>query len=284
MGNQSFADIERDIVLENGTALDILNALNLIGRWAVTSEQLVKFLDGAAIDREEIKRIRVCDCILITDEAITYLAVHFTKVTHLSISGCERVTGFAIQAITNSCSQLESLYAGGCDIRHLPEDLGVKLPVLKRLALWNNKIKRIPPSIGLLRLQLFHIYGNPVQKSFVDKLAAEQGSSAVLKDYEELGVALLPPYDRNQIENQPYNHTNMLSIKTGDRPSFPQERPNPLTSSSAEDRNASSYMTSTIGRGTVRSKSLARGCICLDADYFEIIDECDGQYEVVKIS
>jgi len=124
-------------------------------------------------------------------EAVIFLARRFPQLTRLNVGGCSLVTGAAIEAIAN-CNKLRGLIAFQCNISHLPEDIGVKLPHLKGLGLnlSNNKIRVIPASIGLLDLEFFAIEGNPVQQPplYILQGTAAKQLAAVREYYKERGV------------------------------------------------------------------------------------------------
>jgi GTPase SAR1 family protein len=173
-------DIKRDIIKGDGTELYFyVNKLR--------DEDVVNFLNDHDVNPGIVTAIHLSGCKGITDKALIAIADTCPNLTELHVSFCRNITGPGIEAIARKCRKLRTLFAPGCNISHLPGDIGMLLPHLTTLQLQKNKIKKIPASLGpLADTLIFDISSNPIQQPPLE--IANKGLHAIQRYYKELKI------------------------------------------------------------------------------------------------
>jgi Leucine-rich repeat (LRR) protein len=169
-------------IINNDVKADAVTFISLDACTGITNATLMCIADKCT----QLEKLYVRGCDMISDAGITAVANKNIKLRVLYYSRCTRVTDAALEVITNECPLLEELYAAGCGHLILPKDFGTKLPNLKRLDLRNNKLSKLPESLGQLadKCKRFDIFGNPLQNPPL--AVAEQGFHAIGKYFKEI--------------------------------------------------------------------------------------------------
>jgi len=195
MGNSLITpDIKKSIIQEDGKKLDFTSGLGGYNGNVdeFRDEDVVKIINDNAVHPGRVTEINLYGCKGITDKALIAIADTCHNLTLLNVNKCSNVTGAGIDAIARKCRKLGGLLAAGCNISHLPEDFGMLLPHLTLLWLFDNKIKKIPASLGPLAdtLTTFNIDDNPIQQPPLE--ITEQGLRAIQRYYK--GSSSRDPY------------------------------------------------------------------------------------------
>jgi Leucine-rich repeat (LRR) protein len=189
MGNSLITpDIRKSIIQEDGKKLDFTSGLGGYNGNVdeFRDEDVVNIINDDDVDPAIVTTIILLFCSGITDKALIAIADTCPNLTLLTVGCCSNITGRGIDAIARKCRKLKILYASYCNISHLPEDIGMLLPHLTHLSLQDNKIRKIPASLGPLAdtLTTFIIFGNPIQQPPLE--IAKQGVRAIKRYYDEL--------------------------------------------------------------------------------------------------
>jgi hypothetical protein len=146
---------------------------------------VVNIINDHDVNPARVTRISLYYCKHITDKAIIAIADTCPNLTWLNVNYCN-ITGAGIDAIARKCRKLKKLHAACCNISHLPEDIGMLLPHLTLLSLFDNYIQKIPASLGPLAdtLTTFNIDENPIQQP--PRKIAKKGLHAIRGYYDEL--------------------------------------------------------------------------------------------------
>jgi Leucine-rich repeat (LRR) protein len=204
-------------------------------------EHVITFIENHC-KADEVKIIYLNGCVGITDATLAHIAIKCTQLETLYVPGCDQITNdgiqaivekignnlrqlsydncnrcsnAALQAIVQHCCNLEELYASNTGIAQMPDSIGQKLPKLYVLDLQDNNIKRLPPSITLLRndtLEEFRISGNPLEDTPAD--IAEKGIDAICEHLKRADL----------IRNQGFAHKH----RTGGLNDAPAQGPDRL--------------------------------------------------------
>lgn len=93
---------------------------HLCGYTTIDNDDLAILADGCT----KLTHLNLADCIRITDVGLVILAARCPKLTHLNLAGCSHVTGAGLASMADGCPKLTHLNLAGC-IRITGADLAI---------------------------------------------------------------------------------------------------------------------------------------------------------------
>ncbi len=179
----------QDFVQEDGTELHISDTLI---DPSLVLDHIVAYIIDQLSNRHKLTLIYLSFS-GITDSSLTLIGDTFTNLKVLCIESCPNITKDGIkrfilqykkqlktlaysghkdtgdevlQLISDNCPEMELVVADGCGISTIPETMGYDCPNLEYLYLMDNNIKKVPPSLTLLKDRLhLYLHDNPIERS-----------------------------------------------------------------------------------------------------------------------